>query len=400
MTARFSFAPGLFGAALVAGSMARVAPARAQAPVSGAFVVTLGADTETVEQFVRTGNTVVGDIVTRQPATVLTHYTLTLGPSGMPARLEFTRERGDGSPLPAGLRSGSMTFGADSVVSSLMAGGADTAIVRGAAAAHGLPYIPHAFSFYQYAVDAMRASGADSLEISMVPPGSRQRYPFPMLRRGGSEFVVYFFNDATYPQRVAVDGSGRITAVDARATTEKVVAHRVAGVDIQQLAAAFARADASGHAMGLASPRDTAAATAGAAHLWIDYGRPAARGRKVFGASGVLGDTLWRTGANAATQFRTDVDLEIGGRTLPAGMYTLWMSAHPGRYALIFNKQTGQWGTEHDATQDLFAVPLAEHALSDLVERFTIVIDGAAGGTGALRFRWDRTELSIPFRVK
>jgi hypothetical protein len=54
----------------------------------------------------------------------------------------------------------------------------------------------------------------------------------------------------------------------------------------------------------------TVQAAVGSAHLWIDYGRPALRGRDVW-ANGVLGDTLWRTGANAATQFRTDVDLVL-----------------------------------------------------------------------------------------
>lgn len=397
MSARSAIPSRLLAVALAAGAWFIPAAVRAQAPVRGAFVVTLGSDTETVEQFTRDGNTVTGDILTRQPTAVVTHYTLTLGPDGMPARMQFTRKQGDGSPLPAGVQSGSMTFGPDTVASELNAG---MTVTRKTPATHALPYLPHAFSFYQYAIDAMRSARADSMDIAMVPAGSRQPYPFPFVRRGADAYTVYFFDDARYPQTVTLDGSGAIAMVDGRRTTEKVVSRRVAGLDFDKLASAFAAGDRAGHALGIESPRDTVTATVGGAHLWVDYSRPAARGRTVFGASGVLGDTLWRTGANAATQFRTDADLDIAGHTLPAGTYTLWTSAHPGHSGLIFNKQTGQWGTDHDAGQDLFMVPLAERGLPAVVERFTIAIDAAGGKTGTLKLSWDRTELSIPFRVK
>ena len=384
-------------AAVVAGATLVAAPiARAQGRDHGAFVVTLGSDTETVEQFSRNGTTVEGDVVTRAPTTVITHYRLTLDGSGMPARMEFTRLQGDGSAVTAGLRGGTMTFGADTVVQELNAG---MTITRKAAAQHALPYIPHAFSFYQYAIDAMRAAHTDSLDVSMIPAGATQRYPFPFVRRSATSYEVVFFDDPRYPQLVTVDGAGRITGVDGLQTTEKVIAHRVDGVDIKRLASAFMAADQRGHGLGVESPRDTSTTTVGRAHVWVDYGRPAARGRTIFGVDGVLGDTLWRTGANAATQFRTDVDIEFAGQTLPAGTYTLWTSAHPGRYALIFNKQTGQWGTEHDAKQDLFAVPLTARTLPAVVDRFTIAVD-PSGATPVLRLSWDRTELSIPFRVK
>jgi len=52
--------------------------------------------------------------------------------------------------------------------------------------------------------------------------------------------------------------------------------------------------------------------------------------------NGVLGDTIWRTGANAATQLRTDADITIGGAPVPAGTYSLWTHASPrGGYELM-----------------------------------------------------------------
>jgi hypothetical protein len=88
--------------------------------------------------------------------------------------------------------------------------------------------------------------------------------------------------------------------------------------------------------------------------------------------------------------------VRIGGATVPAGTYTLWTLAIPGRYQLIINKQTGQWGTIYDARQDLARVPLNASTLPTVVERFTIAMDPASAGSGLLTLRWDTTELSVP----
>jgi hypothetical protein len=144
------------------------------------------------------------------------------------------------------------------------------------------------------------------------------------------------------------------------------------------------------------SPRDTVRATIGNAAITIDYGRPAARGRAVF-ARGVLGDTLWRTGANAATRFVTTHDLIIGRDTLRAGAYSLWtgVSADNSSYALVFNSQTGQWGTEHHAERDVLRAPLTIERLSTPVERFTIRLP-SGGSTSALRLEWATTAFTLP----
>jgi len=155
--------------------------------------------------------------------------------------------------------------------------------------------------------------------------------------------------------------------------------------------------DAAGQQMGSSSPRDTVRATVAGAEILVDYGRPARRGRDLW-ASGVLGDTLWRTGANAATQFRTSRDLEIAGRTLPAGTYTLFTLATGGRYQLVINRQTGQWGTQYDAGRDVMRVPLGIGATGE-TERFTIAVVPEGGG-GRIALRWGTRELSVPFTVK
>jgi hypothetical protein len=169
---------------------------------------------------------------------------------------------------------------------------------------------------------------------------------------------------------------------------------RVASVRLEALAADFAARDAAGRGLGAMSARDTARGTVGTASVWVDYGRPAVRGRVIFGGIVPWGQ-VWRTGANAATQFSTDKDLVIGGTTLPAGKYTLWTLPTRDGATLIINGQTGQWGTDYDAGRDVARVPLTVSSLPTPVERFTIAV-----GDGALTMSWDRTRFSVPLQVK
>src|SRR5579862_1726620 len=55
----------------------------------------------------------------------------------------------------------------------------------------------------------------------------------------------------------------------------------------------------------------------------IEYSRPSMRSRKIFGGL-VPYDQVWRTGANAATSLKTDVDLDVGGKSVPKGSYTIY----------------------------------------------------------------------------
>jgi hypothetical protein len=108
---------------------------------------------------------------------------------------------------------------------------------------------------------------------------------------------------------------------------------------------------------------------------------------------------VWRTGANAATAFTTDRDLEIGGAEVPAGSYTLFSIFTSESAQLIINRQTGQWGTMYDESQDLVRVNLTPETLAESAERFTISIEPSGDGA-VLLLIWDTTRFSVPLTVK
>src|SRR6185295_17611818 len=261
----------------------------------------------------------------------------------------------------------------------------------------GLVAIAYASPWTVYEALSLRLAGQkpDSLRLPMYLIGGSSLSWVVVRRLGRDSIDIQTENDRFHAR---VDRSGHLLHVIPIHGTGQFAADRVASLDLQGLVASFVARDQQGAGMGALSTRDTVRASAGGATLWIDYGRPAKRGRTVFGGVVPWGE-LWRTGANAATQLRTDKDLEIGGQVVPAGFYTLWTVPSPGGWKLVINGETGQWGTAHKAERDLYTLDMKTGVLPESVERFTIGIEPAAQG-GVLHLDWDTTRASIPFTVK
>ncbi len=146
------------------------------------------------------------------------------------------------------------------------------------------------------------------------------------------------------------------------------------------------------------SPRDTAHFEAEGRRVYVDYGRPSMRGRRIMGGLVPFG-RVWRTGANAATTLVTEADLTIGTARVPRGTYTLYTIPTATGWTLIVNRQTGQWGTQYDPSRDLVRIPMQSTTLRQPVEQFTISLRRARAGANTLELAWENTLASVPFRV-
>jgi hypothetical protein len=142
--------------------------------------------------------------------------------------------------------------------------------------------------------------------------------------------------------------------------------------------------------------RGKAEMKAGAGAITIDYGRPSLKGRDML--SQLLDGAFWRMGMNQATVLTTPVDLSFGSTKIAKGAYSLWLKKTGDAFQLVFNSQTGQWGTQHDATKDVASVEMKKTPLASPVETFTIELAPAANG-GALDLSWGAAKLSAPFQV-
>ena len=148
-----------------------------------------------------------------------------------------------------------------------------------------------------------------------------------------------------------------------------------------------------------ASPRDKVSAKVDGASITIDYSRPYAKGRTIFGKDGLVPfGKVWRTGADEATTLTTDATLVFGALTVPAGTYTLYTVPNQKEWLLVVNRQTGQWGTVYNEAQDVGRVPMTL-AKVDPVEQFQVSVEDTAAG-GAIQMKWETTQAVATFVVK
>ena len=375
----------------------------AQAPATAYIVTRLGVDTVAIERYTRSGDKLEGDLVLRHPRVRTIHYIADLGPQGRIKSFTTTvRRPGTDPSAPPVLRTVSRFGDTLAVVEVQRNGQVDTAS-SGRKTYHGAPapmigVEPTSYGIYEQLLSAAKL-GRDSASYALIAAGAGPA-PAIILRRHGADSVAFtstFFPGWT--EVASVDSRGRILGIDASATTVKTVAQRVTGMDFDNIVKSWAAIEtARGGTMGQMSPPDTARATIGGANLVVAYSRPLKRGRVIFGNI-VPWNQVWRTGANAATMFTTDKDLVFGSTVVPAGKYTLWTVPTPTGAKLIFNSETGQWGTDYHADKDFARVDLLGKQVSPSVEQFVIGVTPQASG-GLLSFTWDDRQYSVPFTVK
>ncbi|MFT5617695.1 MAG: hypothetical protein ACI85I_000920 [Arenicella sp.] len=126
----------------------------------------------------------------------------------------------------------------------------------------------------------------------------------------------------------------------------------------------------------------------------IEYGAPSTRGREVWGKL-VPYNKIWRTGANEATTFEIEKDVEIDGKLLKAGKYALFTIPDANEWTIIFNSNPNQWGAyNYDPELDVLRVKVKPTASKTPHDQFKVDISKK----GEVRIFWDK--LAVPFEVK
>jgi hypothetical protein len=375
----------------------------AQNPAPSYIVTRLGVDTVAIERFTRTNDKVEGDLVLRSPRVRTFHYVADVGPRGEIRSLTTVVTRpATPAAAPPLLRAVGTFSDSVAVFQVERNGKADTA-ASGRKIYHGMavPTLftePPMYGLYEQALASAKL-GRDSVSYALLGPGSGN-VPQIIIRRRNADSVA--FTSTFFPgwiEVARVDSRGRLTGIDATATTVKTVSERVPNLDYDGIVSRWAAFEAAkGGGIGPLSPPDTVRASVAGANITVAYNRPAKRGRVIFGNI-VPWNQVWRTGADAATMFTTDKDLVFGSTVVPAGKYTLWTLPTPTGAKLIINSETGQWGTDYHQEKDFARLDLNSTKLSNPQEQFVIGIVPQGSG-GLLRMAWDDREYSIPFTVK
>jgi len=131
----------------------------------------------------------------------------------------------------------------------------------------------------------------------------------------------------------------------------------------------------------------------------VRYSSPRMRGRKIYGDLVPYGE-VWRAGADDATTFAPNANVIVGGKTIPAGNYTMFALPTPAKWTLIISKQVGEWGIPYPGERYDFA--RAEMKVSKLdapLENFTISFD-QAGSSCTMKLDWETTRAAIEISEK
>jgi hypothetical protein len=149
------------------------------------------------------------------------------------------------------------------------------------------------------------------------------------------------------------------------------------------------------------SPEEEVVFEQGDLTIKVFYNRPSKKGREIFGGL-VPFEEVWRTGANEATTFEMNKDLQIEGETLKAGKYSLWTIPRKTTWTIIFNSEHGQWGLnskgEPNRNPALDVLSIDVHAVQQdqVFEQFTIAFE-KTGEDAEMVLMWDKTVVSVPF---
>lgn len=148
------------------------------------------------------------------------------------------------------------------------------------------------------------------------------------------------------------------------------------------------------------SPEDRAVFEKGSVLIHVFYNRPSKKERDIFGAL-VPYDKVWRTGANEATTFETNTQLEIEGKILKPGKYSLWTIPKEDTWTIIFNEEHGQWGinskgeANRQPERDVLSVDINAVKQDQVFEQFTITFEKSGDDTEMV-FAWDKTVAALP----
>ena len=131
--------------------------------------------------------------------------------------------------------------------------------------------------------------------------------------------------------------------------------------------------------------------------LSIDYGRPVARGREIYGNLVPYG-RIWHPGANDATSMTISRDVEVNGRMLPKGSYSLWTIPRADSWTFIFSTVANTFHTNYPGEQrDALRLEVKPETGAPM-ETLTYYFPVVDGKDATLRFHWGT--VIVPLSVK
>ena len=178
---------------------------------------------------------------------------------------------------------------------------------------------------------------------------------------------------------------------------------RVPGQDVRPMVASPANVtDISREVIPLDEVSKSQAAVVGqriaTTEITVTYSRPVARGRPLFGALVPYGQ-VWTPGADQATAITLSRDVQLGGRPLAKGSYSIWTIPRPDTWTIIFNKAANAYHANYPGdAEDALRIDVRPTVRSP-VETLTFSFPVVEGKDAVLEFQWGNVAVPLPIRV-
>lgn len=144
------------------------------------------------------------------------------------------------------------------------------------------------------------------------------------------------------------------------------------------------------------SPLQTIKQAFALSDITVEYSRPSAKGRTVFGDLVPFGKT-WRTGANNATKITFGEDVKVDGKDLKAGTYALYSVPNKDSWNIMFYKDLTLGGdvANYKAENEVLKISVKPSALSNNVETFTFNLADMKPNTTTVEMLWEKTRVAF-----
>ncbi len=130
----------------------------------------------------------------------------------------------------------------------------------------------------------------------------------------------------------------------------------------------------------------------------VYYSRPQKNGREIFGAKVPYGK-VWRLGANEAVEFKAYRDIELSGKQLATGTYSLFAIPAEKEWIIIINNDLDYWGAySYNEANDVLRVSVPAKSLDQELEAFSIRFEDLGDNTAVMRMGWDKTLVEVPVK--
>jgi hypothetical protein len=158
----------------------------------------------------------------------------------------------------------------------------------------------------------------------------------------------------------------------------------------------FAGAAAPAHAQGYPfSQRGSVTQHVAHTTIAVEYGRPVARGRTLFGQL-VPWDGVWHPGADSATRISFDRPVRLEGQEVRAGEYSLWLIPRASRpWTVILSRAAHVFHKPYPgAASDAYRFDVSPERGTHM-ESLAIYFPSVLRADAVLRIHWGETVLPI-----